>query len=214
MPSKEYFANNPEARKAFGDKVSSAQKGKPKYGKRRATIEEDGITLYQCGKCKKFLPYSAFHKMSKTVLGICANCKKCARELKREFDQAGKLGINRLTVIREGVTLYLCASCNQMLPHSEYQVNSYSRHGIQSYCADCKLKYHRKKQGYNGRVYNKRMPPITENGITLFSCKDCQTYLPKESFTKQRSGPDGISYDCRTCQKKERGQRKKISTRR
>lgn len=58
-------------------KMSKSHKGIENHSRRRATIEKDGITLYQCGVCKEFKPYEDFYKNKRTILGITPECKKC-----------------------------------------------------------------------------------------------------------------------------------------
>lgn len=58
-------------------KMSAARKGKPLAAKRRASKIVGGITLWQCGKCKNFLPYDGFYKNKRTLLGIKSECREC-----------------------------------------------------------------------------------------------------------------------------------------
>lgn len=65
-------------------KMSAAHIGIPNFARRRETIEENGVTLYRCGKCGEFKPYDAFYKNKRTILGITSECKKCHCETSYE----------------------------------------------------------------------------------------------------------------------------------
>jgi len=180
------------------------KKGEPFYSKRRATKEENGITLYQCGKCKEFFPYSGFNKLNRTVLGISSFCKKCDTERNRIRQKEGRTGIKRQTKIENGITLYRCCKCRLFLPHSDFGESSSTVQGIGIQCKKCKRNYMRKVQDYKGGTYIRRQPPVEEDGVILYHCTSCQKYYPKDMFTKRISAPDELSYTCRDCQAQER----------
>jgi hypothetical protein len=85
-------------------KISMALRGVPCPHNRRATIDVDGETLYRCGRCGEFKPYSDFYKNKRGVLGITYSCKKChnatsiatrdkerARDANREYARRARL---------------------------------------------------------------------------------------------------------------------------
>lgn len=72
-------------------KMSLSHFGKPNISRRREIREINGETLYKCGRCLSFLPYSEFYKNSRTMLGIKSECKSCHTKiniLSRDIDKA------------------------------------------------------------------------------------------------------------------------------
>lgn len=58
-------------------KMSAARLGKPAPWKCRPTKEEEGVTLYHCGRCRDFFPKEGFPARKGTMMGIGSNCRKC-----------------------------------------------------------------------------------------------------------------------------------------
>lgn len=52
--------------------------------KRKVTINEEGVEVLICTKCKKELSLSSFHKDSHSTTGYDTWCKDCRRELQKE----------------------------------------------------------------------------------------------------------------------------------
>ena len=42
--------------------------------------EVDGVTYYQCNKCKEWFPENGFYSDKRSPLGITSSCKKCHRQ--------------------------------------------------------------------------------------------------------------------------------------
>lgn len=71
--------NKPHSEEAKA-KMRAARLGKPAPWKHRETRQQDGVTLYRCGTCGRFLPFDGFYKTNRTLLGIKSQCKACHSE--------------------------------------------------------------------------------------------------------------------------------------
>lgn len=66
---------------ATKERIRAAKLGKPAPWRRRACISVFGVTLWQCGHCRQFLPADRFHKSNRTLLGLKSDCKQCHSEM-------------------------------------------------------------------------------------------------------------------------------------
>lgn len=62
-------------------RISLSKLGKPQFQNRRDTRIEGNITLWKCGRCRKFFPRDGFYKNKRTILGLTSECRKCHSEV-------------------------------------------------------------------------------------------------------------------------------------
>lgn len=76
MPANHCMPHTKEAKR----KISESHIGKPCPWNRQKSRFIDGIELFECSKCRKFLPKDAFYKDKLSFAGIKSQCKICHRE--------------------------------------------------------------------------------------------------------------------------------------
>lgn len=63
---------------------------------KRERVVVDGETLFRCGgECQRFLPGSAFYKLSENINGIRSRCKRCHRALVMRTRDVGSVRENK-----------------------------------------------------------------------------------------------------------------------
>lgn len=73
MPANHNIPHTAEAKA----KMSAAHRGIPQFHKRRPSQLKNGIEVFRCGSCGRFLPREGFYKNRRTILGLTSACRKC-----------------------------------------------------------------------------------------------------------------------------------------
>lgn len=95
-----------------------------------------------CSKCKRLLPVSDFHKHSQTASGLASACKACTSEsFKRTY-----VPITRMTAIQIVDGKKPCSKCKQLLPLSDYGMDSGTPTGLAYKCKVCAAEDQRAKR--------------------------------------------------------------------
>ena len=142
-----------------------------------------------CSKCGERKPVSEFYKSSRTADSLQCWCKSCHRAAQGQNRQ--RLKDEGPTIIR---TTKVCPKCGEEKPVSEFNKSTSRVDGLTSWCKAC--------VGISGRQSRRRRK---DNGPTIIRttkvCPTCSEEKPVSEFYKRRSTVDGLTHQCKACQK-------------
>ena len=91
----------------------------------------------------------------------------------------------------------ICATCNQLLPVSEFQKDSQKTDGLRSYCRNCRRI--RSRQYVDGWAIQRQ----TTNPPEQKRCSICDTVKPISEFVRDCCRPDGFHVWCKPCRREK-----------
>ena len=198
--------------------ILSVSTSRPSRIQRQAGETADGVL---CPKCQKILPKAAFYRHKKSANGLCSACKKCKNQYMRALYHRRQMASQNAKNVDAGV--FQCRYCRNMLPASEFSIDSGKRSGLSSRCRSCMKDYlsrvrARHKEANRDQVFLGTFPQPTtkelEHAIALdgarernealqawgmYFCPSCRQAKLYTDFHKSRSTKYGVLGHCKVC---------------
>ena len=198
---------------------------RPSRIQRQAGEFADGVL---CPKCQNVLPTSAFSRDKARSNGLCWACKECKNRYDRALYYQRKMANQNAKSLDAGV--FECRDCRNMLPASEFSIDSGKRSGLSSRCRSCMKDYlsrvrARHKEANRDQVFLGTFPQPTtkelEHAIALdgarernealkawgmYFCPSCRQAKLYTDFFRRRSTKYGVSTYCKVCSAERRRQ--------
>jgi hypothetical protein len=143
----------------------------------------------RCGRCREWLPISAFALRSASKDGLQNTCRECSSawakaHRPRKFKAAPSVELGEKW----------CRRCELVQPSDAFAVNRTAADGRQAQCRTCAAAAYREKREQSGHIVR---PADIPPGHKF--CRGCQRVLPHSEWAVRSTTKDGLAFRCKTC---------------
>lgn len=138
--------------------------------------------LKRCPGCKQEKCINRFTKNKRKKDGLSSYCKQCEKEQRLVKKNKPKIIPNSK----------VCSNCNLEKDSCEFHLNNLSTDGLYSYCKKCKRELYYTPNPKPVRVF-------IEKGTKI--CTKCEVEKPLIEFTKNKTLPFCVEYQCKECKR-------------
>lgn len=144
------------------------------------------MEVKKCAKCKIEKPFTEFNSDKTNKDGLESRCRRCKSE-----DNKKRLQKKKQTIEYAFVTEKVCNKCDQCLPASQFQKDSYSKDCLKKMCKKC----------YSVK---RKTPTQIEKNVTVLHkvCNKCNIDKDITNFKKNYTSSDNYFHICIDCMPK------------